>query len=242
MKIRRFQPLKLTPLLMSSALVLGGLYSVDQAHGRGGTAPGESPVAIDPGPQPRLPSAQTLGNQRSQLLLADLDGAPERPQLQRPEITVCVDLPDWQRPSEQTQRKRLEQMPRYNGLLEDETLVSLAKDWWTHEAFSFTTYGLSARTDPHYLSGIWTALDQIWDCYGGEQPQQINAGELAELWLINHRLVELQWQDNQYVIIVEPSSSGLQLLQFARQDNAAALPVTMLTAAGQEVAVMVGDW
>ena len=157
-------------------------------------------------------------------------------------VTVCVDLPDWQRPSEQTQRKRLEQMERYQGLLEDETLVSLAKDWWTHEIFSFTTYGLSARTDPHYLSGIWTALDDIWSCYEGEQPRQINDGALAELWLVNHRLVDLTWQDQQYVITVERNQQGLQLLHFPRSERYDALPVVVVTQAGAEVSVMSGDW
>jgi hypothetical protein len=157
-------------------------------------------------------------------------------------FNLCVDLPDWQRPSEQTQRKQLEQMERYTDFLQDETLEGLVKDWWTHEAFSFTTYGLSARTDPHYLSGIWTALEHIWGCYEGEEPRQINQGDLAELWLINHRLMDVQWQDNQYIVTVEPGSRGLQMLMFERRENFEDLPVVVMTADGQAVAVMSGDW
>ncbi len=133
-------------------------------------------------------------------------------------------------------------MGRYQEGLQDETLISLAKDWWAHEAFSFTTYGLSARTDPHYLSGVWTALDHIWDCYEGDQSQRINAGDLAELWLIHHELVNVQWRDNQYVVTVEPSSSGLQMLLFERQENYENLPIVMMAVAGEEIAVMSGDW
>jgi hypothetical protein len=191
------------------------------------------------------PAEQTYtgaGSQPFRLATAQLNQKQENGAEPSVSTTLCVNLPEWQRPSEQTQRKRLSEMGRYDGFLQDETLISLAKDWWTHEVFSFTTYGLSARTDPHYLSGIWTALDEIWDCYEGEQPQHINSGELAELWLIHHRLVAITWHNNQYVVTVEPDGRGLQLVQFSRQENYDALPVVVMTSAGEEIAVMSGDW
>jgi hypothetical protein len=106
-------------------------------------------------------------------------------------------------------------MPNYGVALQSDPLAELAKAWWSHEIFSFTTYGLSARTDPLYLSGVWTALDDTWDCYNGDQPEQINQGELAEMWLLHHRLVSLEWQDGQYLVTVEPTDAGLQLVQFS---------------------------
>ena len=155
---------------------------------------------------------------------------------------ICLSLPDWQRPSELAQAKQLETMPRYGVAFQADPLADMAKTWWSHDFFSFTTYGLSARTDPLYFSGVWTAIDHIWDCYGGEQPEQINRGDLAELWLLHHRLVGLEWQDDQYVATVEPANTGLQVVQFSRQESAQALPLSIVTTTGQALAVMSGDW
>lgn len=157
-------------------------------------------------------------------------------------VNVCLSLPDWQRPSEATQLKQLETMPNYGPALETDPLADIAKAWWEHTIFSFTTYGLSARTDPLYLSGVWTALDDIWNCYNGDQPEQINRGELAEMWLLHHRLVGLEWRDGQYLATVEPLSSGLQLIQFPRQESGQGLPLSIVTTTGQAIAVMSGDW
>jgi hypothetical protein len=157
-------------------------------------------------------------------------------------VEICLNLPDWQRPSQQVQEKQLQSMPRYGAALQEEPLLSVAKAWWSHEAFSFTTYGLSARTDPLYLSGLWTAMEETWDCYSGNQPDQINNGELAEVWLMHHRLLTLEWQDNQYVMTVEPSESGLQLVQFPRREQSQSLPLTLVTVVGEALPVMLGDW
>jgi hypothetical protein len=89
---------------------------------------------------------------------------------------------------------------------------------------------------------VWTALEDTWDCYSGDQPEQINQGELAELWLLNHRLVSMAWQDSQYVVTVEPVGTGLQLVQFPRQESSQPLPLTIVTTTGQTLAVMSGDW
>ncbi len=155
---------------------------------------------------------------------------------------VCLSLPNWQRPSEAAQIKQLQTMPNYGEALQSDPLAEIAKTWWGHEFFSFTTYGLSARTDPLYLSGVWTALDNTWDCYSGDQPEQINRGELAEMWLLHHRLVALEWQDGEYLATVEPLGSGLQLVQFPRQESGQGLPLRIVTTTGQALAVMSGDW
>ncbi|HIK44638.1 MAG TPA: hypothetical protein IGR64_07080 [Leptolyngbyaceae cyanobacterium M65_K2018_010] len=157
-------------------------------------------------------------------------------------VDICLNLPDWQRPPNHVQQKQLQTMDRYRFALQDEPLVSLAKDWWSHEVFSFTTYGLSARTDPLYLSGLWTAIEATWTCYDGSQPEQINDGDLAEVWLINHRLVSLQWQESQYLMVVEPGQAGLQLIQFPRREREQPLPLSLITVTGEALAVMSGDW
>ncbi|TVQ12641.1 MAG: hypothetical protein EA368_03640 [Leptolyngbya sp. DLM2.Bin27] len=157
-------------------------------------------------------------------------------------VEVCLSLTDWQRPSDLAQAKQLGAMPHYGVALQSDPLAEMAKTWWSHDIFSFTTYGLSARVDPLYLSGVWTALDDTWDCYSGDQPEQINRGELAEMWLLHHRLVDLAWQDDHYVATVEPAESGLQLVQFARRESNPSLPLSIITTAGQALAVLSGDW
>ncbi|MBD1914515.1 MULTISPECIES: hypothetical protein [Cyanophyceae] len=156
--------------------------------------------------------------------------------------TICANLPQWERPSAIAQSKQLEAIPYYGEILDTDPMVELAKAWWSHEIFVFTTYGLSARTDPLYLSGVWTAMDDMWDCYSGDQPEQINQGELAEMWLLHHRLVDLEWQDNQYLVTVEPIGTGLQLVQFPRRESGQTLPLSIVSTTGQALAVMSGDW
>lgn len=156
--------------------------------------------------------------------------------------TVCANLPEWERPSAIAQTKQLEAMPYYGEVLDTNPMAELAKIWWNHEIFVFTTYGLSARTDPLYLSGVWTAMDDLWDCYSGDQPEQINQGELAEMWLLHHRLVGLEWQDDRYLVTVEPVGTGLQLVQFPRRESGQTLPLSIVSTTGQALAVMSGDW
>jgi hypothetical protein len=157
-------------------------------------------------------------------------------------VNLCLDLPAWQRPSHQLQEKALQTLPDYGLFLEDESLLTTLKAWWNHQIFSFTTYGLSARTPPLYFSGLWTALESTWDCYNGDQPERINQGQLAELWLIQHRLLSIEWRDQQYIVTVEPSQSGLQLVQFPRQETLVTLPLSLVNVAGESLPVLSGDW
>lgn len=157
-------------------------------------------------------------------------------------VDICLDLPNWQRPPAHDQTKHLQALPFYGAALQEEPLSTLAKEWWSHDLFAFTTYGLSARMDPLYLSGVWTAMEDTWSCYDGTQPEQINDGELAEVWLLHHRLLSLDWDDAQYVLTVEPTASGLQLVQFPRQEQHPSLPIVLMTVAGEVLSVMSGDW
>jgi hypothetical protein len=186
----------------------------------------------------------------SQLLPAEpatLDAPPTTPAITAAaaplRFAVCSEQGAWQRPSESTQQKLLQTDPRYQDALQEEPLKTLSSDFWQHDIISFTTYGLSARTEPINLSGLWTVAEQIWsDCYAGDEGDQINAGETAEAWLINHRVTDLRWQGNQYVMTVEPAEAGVQVVQFERLDANQNLPLTVVTATGQTVDVLAGDW
>ncbi|NER81652.1 MAG: hypothetical protein F6K42_19230 [Leptolyngbya sp. SIO1D8] len=155
---------------------------------------------------------------------------------------VCGNLPDWQRPDLETQTAELNQNPRYIDALSEEPLSSLFEKFWNESIITFTTYGLSARVEPIYLSGVWTGIEAMETCYEGDRPDAINQGQLAEIWLIGHRIINIDWSGDQYQILVEPTSQGLQFVQFDRVENNTALPILVLETDGAEMAVTSGDW
>lgn len=156
---------------------------------------------------------------------------------------VCSFQPDWQRPTEEDQAKYLAADPRFASAVEAGHLKATADNFWQNDILSFTTYGLSARMEPMLLSGLWSAADQVWEsCYGADQATALNDGDLAETWLVGYRLVDVQWQDDRYVMTVEPADAGLQVVHFNRVDEGTTLPIQVLDAAGSEVAVVSGDY
>ncbi|MEO0457767.1 MAG: hypothetical protein AAF152_14480 [Cyanobacteria bacterium P01_A01_bin.114] len=190
--------------------------------------------------------ADFSGLSASQMPLAQMpsDGSSEGLSSER-EIayTVCSDLGNWQRPSDEDQAKQLQADARYEEALQEEPLKSLADSLWQHQVISFTTYGLSARVDPINLSGLWTVADDIWsDCYSGSEGEEINSGAMAEAWLMYHRVTGVRWQAGQYVIAVEPSEAGVQVVQFERLEAEETLPVLVMDASAQPVEVFSGDW
>ncbi|MGC1219404.1 MAG: hypothetical protein WA883_18165 [Phormidesmis sp.] len=158
------------------------------------------------------------------------------------EFEVCAAVDDWQRPSDADQDKQLGSDGRYNAALEDDELKRASDRFWNYQAISFTTYGLSARMEPINLSGVWTAAEDLWNCYEPETTVAINDGDLAETWLLNHQITSLQWESDRYVMTVEPTATGMQVVQFDRMDNQLALPLEIVTTSGSAVEVTSGDW
>lgn len=245
--IRRQTPTTLTAI--GSTLLLVGCPPVLRSD--------LAPATLDPTAEitdaiPGLTSAtdrQISGNQKSDLHTSDrqvsnpINGDHVLPSGSSSiEVSICADLPDWHRPESVEQTKQLEAMPRYGSAIHQDPLASLVKDWWSHQVFSFTTYGLSARVDPLYMSGVWTAIDQLATCYETDQPEQINAEMLAEIWLLGHDLIGLEWADDHYLMTIQPAPTGLQVLQFNRVENSPNLPMQVITPAGNPIAIMSGDW
>lgn len=201
-----------------------------------------SPWVVDPSVEPSTETGQarSLPGSAAPAQLTSLP--PPAPAATAVPFQVCADLPDWQRSPEAAHLKSLTDMARYGNAINSEPLKSLLQDFWGHQVFSFTTYGLSARSEPLYFSGVWTAVDATAACYDATQPEQINSGVLAELWLINHRIVDLSWSGETYVLTVEPTTTGLQFIQFDRQEAAATLPLVVRTSAGAPVDAFSGDW
>lgn len=155
---------------------------------------------------------------------------------------VCGELPNWERLSLAEQTAALRENPRYGADLATAPLKGLFEKFWHESLITFTTYGLSARTEPVYLSGVWTGIEAMSACYEGDRPAAINAGELAEMWLIGYRLVDIVWTGERYEVTVEPTSTGLRFIQFERVEAQEALPVAVIHPNGEELAVASGDW
>ena len=155
---------------------------------------------------------------------------------------VCAEVEDWQRPNDTEQVKHLRKDARYSNANDSESIKSASAQFWDHQIVSFTTYGLSARLEPENLSGVWTATEKMSGCYEPEKAMAINEGDRAETWLLNHRVSDVQWAGDRYVMTVEPATTGLQVVQFDRAEKLASLPLEVVTQSGNAVEVVSGDW
>jgi len=155
---------------------------------------------------------------------------------------ICGEIDDWQRPSLAAQTEALMSNPRYGEALATEPLQSLFEKFWHESLITFTTYGLSARTEPVYLSGVWTGIEAMEACYEGDRPIEINTGERAEMWLIGYQVVDFTWTGEAYQMTVEPTPTGLRFLQFERVESGDTLPLVVLESTGQTLTVAAGDW
>lgn len=156
---------------------------------------------------------------------------------------ICGAMPDWERLSLNEQTAALMENPRYGENLETEPFKSLFEKFWNESLITFTTYGLSARTEPVYLSGVWTGIEAMSACYEGDRPAAMNAGTLAEMWLIGYQVVDFVWTGESYQVTVEPTTAGLRFIQFERLENADTLPLVVLESGGGDtLTVAAGDW
>ena len=155
---------------------------------------------------------------------------------------TCATVADWQRPSADEQSKHLEKDPRYAMATDNEGSKAASSQFWDGQVVSFTTYGLSARIEPVTLAGLWTVDAEMQDCYTPETTTAINQGDRAEAWLLNHRIKSLVWEGDRYVMTVEPTNTGMQVVQFERNDGLAALPLEVVTTDGEAITVTSGDW
>ncbi len=154
---------------------------------------------------------------------------------------TCAAVADWQRPGADEQSQHLEKDARYaTGTDSDSSTAS--SQFWDRQVVSFTTYGLSARIEPVDLTGLWTVDAQMQNCYTPETTMAINQDNRAEAWLLNHRIKSLVWEGDRYVMTVEPTDTGMQVVQFERDEQMAALPLEVVTADGEAIAVTSGDW
>ena len=158
------------------------------------------------------------------------------------EVDTCATVEDWQRPSADEQAKQLEKDARFSTALAGDASKATSDPFWDQSVVSFTTYGLSARLEPVNLTGLWTVEAEMQNCYTPESTMAINAGDRAEAWLLNHQIQSLQKVGDRYVMTVTPTATGMQVVQFDRTDELASLPLDVVNASGEAVAVASGDW
>ena len=150
----------------------------------------------------------------------------------------CNPSSTWVRPSIAQQTEQLQSLPRYASDLDKEPLKNLSANFWSHKVFSFTSYGLSSRFEPIYFSGLWTILDPLFNCYDASVIEQLNTQQVGEVWLLSYQAVSIEWLDGVYVIVVEPTSQGIEMIRFTRQEQLSALPIKVITREGQEISVV----
>lgn len=155
---------------------------------------------------------------------------------------TCAAVESWQRPNAEEQSKQLEKDARYSMSVGDDATKATASQFWDQPVVSFTTYGLSARMEPTNLTGLWTVDSEMQNCYTPETTAAINAGDRAEAWLLNHRIESLVWAGDRYVMTVEPTATGMQVIQFERSDELASLSLDVVNANGEAIDIVSGDW
>jgi hypothetical protein len=134
-------------------------------------------------------------------------------------VNICTDISNWEKPTLEQQKKTLYDNERYGKEIEQQPLKGMFSEFWNNRIFLFTEYGLSARIEPIYLSGSWSVIDDIWNCYTEDIVKEINSGRKAEVWLLGVKLVNLEWKNKQYYLTVEDSKNTFQIIQFERLES-----------------------
>lgn len=152
-------------------------------------------------------------------------------------FNICSESPNWLRPTEAEQTTKLRSMKRYASSTNEGK--NYMRRIFSRKALVFTIYGLSARYDFYYFSGLWTyPEDQLWKCYKPQGTiEKINSGKLADVWLFQHKVKKITWKKNYYLMVVEPTDKGVQFIQFPRIENQSSLPLKIVTQKGEELSM-----
>jgi len=150
---------------------------------------------------------------------------------------VCGESTTWTRPSEGEQSAKWWASGRYKCT--DEQCEQNVKAPWTHDFF--VVYGsASIEYDLENLSGLWTLQgEERAGCYERERLEAVLKLEMAEAWVLLHRVKQVKRLGNFYVIVVEPTERGVQFVQFPRPAEKVPLTLYFVTADGQQVDVIV---
>ena len=156
---------------------------------------------------------------------------------------VCSTSPAWVRPAIEAQTQQIQSTGRYPDAKTDREIQKIIKQFWTRNVILFANYGISARVDPIYLSGLWTipnTIDRISNkCYDSKQRiADLNSGKTAEVWLLLHKVRSVRWLDNRYVMVVQPARQGVQFIQFVRVEQQPTPSLQVISEDGRELEVI----
>ncbi len=124
---------------------------------------------------------------------------------------VCGESQDWVRPPKDQQRSKWWSNPRYQNARENYVEYP-----WTHNFF--VVYGTSdLEFDLANLSGLWSLPGNVRkSCVSRPNLESVLKLEKAELWVLLHRVKEIRFLNGEYIVIVEPTRTGAQFVQFPR--------------------------
>jgi CHAT domain-containing protein len=160
---------------------------------------------------------------------------------------ICGETKDWVRPNLNLQIDELQSIPSMaksnKQMLKDDLETGQAALVWKNPIISFNTYGLSLYMQVWYQSGMWTISKNTFDrCTQGDNVIKIRDGKMAWLFLLQHQVTNLTWENNQYVLQVKPTKTGVQSIQFNRQDTHTYLPLKVIDQNGRELTSSSRGW
>ncbi len=143
---------------------------------------------------------------------------------------ICGESSAWVRPSEEEQTRKWWNSGRYAGI-GDEYLKRL----WADDFF--VAYGnASTEFDFENLSGLWTLpADVRAKCLEPQRQEAVLKLQVAEIWALFHRVINIKGLETNYVIVVEPAASGVQFVQFSRPSEHKPLTLHFVTQGGEEL-------
>ncbi|MBI2845437.1 MAG: hypothetical protein HYX86_02700 [Chloroflexi bacterium] len=150
---------------------------------------------------------------------------------------VCGQSENWVRPSEEEQRNKWWDNLRY--ATDDPDTQEHILYAWTHN-FIMHYGSASLEYDLGNLTGVWTATDLEWQCDSWWRESRLGMGGplgrevWAEIWVLNYRVLSIKHILSDYVIVVEPTERGFEVIDFQRPAPIS-LSLTFLTPDGQVV-------
>jgi hypothetical protein len=137
------------------------------------------------------------------------------------EYETCIPDSAWIRPTVAQQAEKFRQLPQLRRLGFKQSR------YWRNNIFLISRYGLADIGNVITQSGLWTNQEEIFNCYKSYNVKRINSKEEAVVWLLGHTVVSMNWQNNQYVMVVKPAQRGVQLVKFNRIDNLNLAPLNI---------------
>ncbi len=143
---------------------------------------------------------------------------------------VCFSSARWRRPSSEALERFATGDPRYTI----ETIKS--SPLWTRD---FLTYsgGANGQALLFNLGGFWSAAGDITRKQASlcqQREREVSTGRQIEVWLKNHRLLQLQYSAGQVRFVVQPENRGFQAIDLLRPERGP-LQFIFVTPDGQEI-------